>query len=71
MIYESPDGGKTIYARDSLSGERELIKIDPFKLQKNRWFRWKEILEAAETCPTLADAISKAEMIYELTKSNK
>ena len=71
MIYESPDGGKTVYARDSLSGERELVRIDPFALQKNRWFKWKEILVAAETCPTLADAISKAEMIYELTKSNK
>jgi hypothetical protein len=71
MIYESPDGGKTVYARDSLSGERELIKVDPSVLEKNRWFKWKEILAAAENCPSLSDAISKAEMIYELTKSNK
>lgn len=71
MIYESPDGGKTIYARNSLSGERELVKVDPFAGEKNRWFKWKEILEASKDSPSLSDAIAKAEMIYELTKSNK
>jgi hypothetical protein len=71
VIYESPDGGKTVYARDSLSGERELVRIDPQVLEKNRWFKWKEILEAAKDSPSLSDAIAKAEMIYELTKSNK
>lgn len=71
MIYESPDGGKTVYARQPFSGDRELVRISPEALQKNRWFKWKEILIAAENCPSLADAIAKAEMIYELTKSNK
>lgn len=71
MIYESPDGGKTIYARDSLSGNRELVKVDSSVMEKNRWFKWKEILAAAENSPTLSDAIAKAEMIYELTKSSK
>ena len=71
MIYESPDGGKTIYARDSLSGNRELVKVDSSVMEKNRWFKWKEILAAAENSPSLSDAIAKAELIYELTKSGK
>lgn len=71
MIYESPDGGKTVYKCDSLSGDRELVKVDPGAVEKNRWFKWKEILAAAEQSPSLSDAIAKAEMIYELTKSSK
>lgn len=71
MIYESPDGGKTVYVRDSLSGDRKLVKVDPNVIEANRWYKWKEILAASGNCPSLADAIAKAEMIYELTKSNK
>jgi len=71
VIYESPDGGETIYARDSLSGNRELVKISPAIEEKNRWYKWREILKASENCPSLADAIAKAEIIYELTKTNK
>lgn len=67
IIYESPDGGKTIYARD-MQGNRELVKVDPRKEEQTRWFLWREILEASKDNPALANAISTAETIYGLTK---
>ena len=71
IIYESPDGGKTVYSRKSGSSERTLIKEDPAKHYIAKWYEWRDILQAAETNPTLADAIHKVEMIYVLTKENK
>jgi hypothetical protein len=74
IIYESPDGGKTIYSRKS--GEphnsRTLHSIDPaFKKEqeiKLRWANLKEAVYMADTDPTLNDAISKVEMLYDLKK---
>jgi hypothetical protein len=74
IIYESPDGGKTVYARKS--GEppnsRTLHSIDPVwkKEQeiKLRWANLKEAVYMADTDPTLNDAISKVEMLYDLKK---
>jgi hypothetical protein len=74
IIYESPDGGKTIYSRKS--GEphnsRTLHSIDPVwkKEQeiKLRWANLKEAVYMADTDPTLNDAISKVEMLYDLKK---
>jgi len=68
LIYESPDGGKTIYTRNSLSGERTLIKMDPSTNANAKWYLWKEILQASENCPALANAIKEAELIYALVK---
>jgi len=71
IIYESPDGGKTVYSRKSGSSDRTLIKEDPLVHWKARWYEWGDILQAAESNPALADAIHKAEMIYALTKEEK
>jgi hypothetical protein len=68
IIYESPDGGKTVYSRKSGSSDRTLIKEDPSIHWKAKWIMWQDILQSAETNTTLADAIHKAEMIYVLTK---
>ena len=74
IIYESPDGGKTIYSRKS--GEphnsRTLHSIDPaFKKEqeiKLRWANLKEAVYMADSNPTLNDAISKVETLYVLLK---
>ena len=74
IIYESPDGGKTIYSRKS--GEphnsRTLHSIDPaYKKEqeiKLRWANLKEAVYMADTDPTLNDAINKVEMLYDLKK---
>ena len=68
LIYESPDGGKTVYSRKSGSLDRTLIREDPERKNINKWHEWKNILKLAEVEPSLADAISKAEMLYVILK---
>ena len=71
IIYESPDGGKTVYSRKSGSSDRTLIKEDTSQNYITKWYEWKEILKLAETEPSLANAISKAEMLYVLLKKEQ
>jgi len=71
IIYESPDGGKTVYSRKSGSSDRTLIQEDPNKHYITRWYEWKEILKLAETEPSLANAINQAEIIYALVKKEQ
>lgn len=70
LIYESPDGGKTIYARQPGMRERVLIHEAPEVQTKRRWLKLKDAVELAETNKTLDDAISQVEMIYNLLKEN-
>lgn len=76
VIYESPDGGKTVYARKigETVSSRTLYSIDPaFKKEqeiKLRWLNLKEAVYMADTDPTLNDAITKVEMLYALKKEN-
>jgi hypothetical protein len=67
-IYESPDGGKTIYARKSGSVDREMIYQDHCIHYIARWYEWKEILRAAEDNVTLNDLIKRVEEVYALVK---
>ena len=69
-IYESPDGGKTVYRRSFGSPHRELI-TQPVIHWKARWYEWEDILKIADQHPSLRDAIEKAEMIYQLIKDHK
>jgi hypothetical protein len=62
LIYESPDGGKTVYSRKIGETERTLVHL------VDRWIKWKDILKESSEHPALADAITKAEMIYALVK---
>ena len=71
IIYESPDGGKTVYSRKSGSADRTLVKEDTNKHYITKWYEWKEILKLAETEPSLADAINQAEIIYALVKKEQ
>ena len=71
IIYESPDGGKTVYSRKSGSSDRTMIKEDTTQNYITKWYEWKEILKLAETEPSLANAINKAEMIYALVKKEQ
>jgi len=67
-IYESPDGGKTIYRRVSGSTNREMIQEDPERKYIDQWNDWREILKLARDNVTLRDAVERAEMIYNLIK---
>lgn len=73
IIYESPDGGKTVYSRKSGNGAsiRTLIKEDTSQHYMAKWYEWKEILKLAETEPSLANIINKAEMLYVILKKEQ
>lgn len=70
MIYESPDGGRTIYSRDIGSIEKKLIYESSEILISRRWTDFQDIIKLAETEPSLNDAIEKVEMLYALLKDN-
>ena len=59
MIFESPDGGKTIYGR--LPHTLNTVELNPLSADSqelnNLWFQWRDILTAAKTNPTLKDAL--------------
>ena len=71
-IFESPDGGKTIYSRKSGETDRTLVYEDPEakkeKFFKERWIEWRDILKASEDNPGLKDLIEKVELFYRLQK---
>lgn len=71
-IFESPDGGKTIYSRKSGETDRTLVWEDPEakkeKLFQQRWVEWRDILTASKDNQGLADLVEKAEVYYRLLK---
>lgn len=73
LIYESPDGGKTIYSRRPGKSERTLYHIDPdYKKEQElnrRWTNLKKAVYMADTDKTLDNAIQKVEILYALKKT--
>ena len=77
FIYESPDGGKTVYARplgDHLSKRMKVFE-DPEHLKEKafyeRWHKFRDILQASENSATLRNLLEQAETIYELVKDDQ
>jgi len=64
-IFESPDGGKTVYARQSGASQRTMIRSDD---KTSRWMNFRSILELADTEPTLNNILEQAEITYELLR---
>jgi hypothetical protein len=71
LIYESPDGGKTVYSRQLSSAERTLIYESKEVRLAHRWTKFEAIVRLAETEPALNDALEKVEMLYNLLKDNE
>ena len=65
-IYESPDGGHTIYERDSGSTERKLIRIDEVALDKYNNIEWNKIWWKRNSNPTLKKAVEQVIILYRL-----
>lgn len=73
LIYESPDGGKTVYARHSGTTDRWIHSIDG----ETQWIldrmsddrMWEEIRNAARSNTALADLLEQVKMTYQLTKN--
>lgn len=69
QIFESPDGGKTVYSRQPHYTERILIRSDEEGIERTRkWDLWGNILLEAKHNIALKDLIDKVEMVYALTK---
>ncbi len=72
-IYESPDGGKTVYARKRGSSDRVLVRkddtVEETKQLLARRDRLTKICELAKTVPALNDQLEKLEEIYLLVKN--
>ena len=73
LIYESPDGGKTVYAREMGSPDRWLLHMDG-ETQRMLDLRdeermWEKIRDAARTNMALADLLEQVKMTYQLTKN--
>lgn len=68
-IYESPDGGDTIYRRPFGTNQRELVREGPLRQKMLRSQLWRDIFEAAETDPALKEMIEKVEVYHRLRNS--
>jgi hypothetical protein len=72
-IYESPDGGKTVYSRKNGSTMRQLHSIssdlETEMARVEREAQWMAILKLSERSPALQEAVDRAIILYELQKS--
>jgi hypothetical protein len=74
-IYESPDGGRTVYARRPGSNKRELYSQDPglqlelAELEREK--RWVDIFGARKTNPELDHLCEQVEILYELSQKEQ
>jgi hypothetical protein len=67
LIFESPDRGNTVYARESGHMDRHLVKgdlTDPYE----HLYLWHDIVDAAKDNPALREVLDQAIMIYKLSK---
>jgi hypothetical protein len=73
-IYESPDGGRTVYARRAGSTTRQLYSQDPnlqLEIEElEREKRWVDIFGARKTNAELDRLCEQVEMFYELGKTS-
>jgi hypothetical protein len=71
-VFESPDGGRTVYARRPGETKRELHWQDPKLQQELRDLenskRWVEIFQARKENTELNNLCEKVEILYELRK---
>lgn len=73
-VYESPDGGETVYAREVGTNERKLIgqtfKAQELEQEYKNEMLWREMNRAAKTNEALQRAMEYAIIIYHMSKDN-
>jgi hypothetical protein len=69
-VFESPDGGHTVYRRHIGKLDRELVSRDEFAQDKIDAIRedklWGNIRRAAKTDPALKEMLDQVKVYYEL-----
>jgi hypothetical protein len=68
IIYESPDGGETVYQRRSGDSFREIVK-EKQKLIMG-YHEWHAIIKLSETNIAIRDCLEQLKVIYELSKKD-
>lgn len=72
-IFESPDGGHTVYIRKMGSSHRQLHSMSAQKQaqlqQQQQWDRWKDILAQSQQDPVLKDMLDRIEVYHALKNS--
>lgn len=73
VIYESPDGGETVYVREPGSLQRQLHSESPRAIDLKEQMRdaqlWNQIHQEAKNNLSLQNAIEQVKLIYHLSKS--
>jgi hypothetical protein len=74
-IFESPDGGRTVYARQPGDTNRKMYSQDPALQQELKDLenskRWVEILQARRDNPELDHLCEQVEILYELGRNSE
>jgi hypothetical protein len=74
-IFESPDGGKTLYAREIGESDRKLHSEAPEIIRQRQAILelqlWNDIRNKAKTHPGLAAELERVIMIYRLLEDNE
>jgi hypothetical protein len=73
MIFESPDGGKTVFGRLEHTLQRQALDVlNPEQQELNNlWFAWRDILLTSKNNTALKEALDRAQVIYELSRHDK
>ena len=73
-IFESPNGGRTVYARQPGSAQRTLHSQDPELQQElaelESQKRWVDIFQARQDNPELDRLCEQVEVLYELGRQH-
>jgi len=68
-IFESPDGGRTVYVRKPGEETRHLhANNESHDKERAEYERWMNIFNARRNNAALNDVCSQAEILYELSK---
>lgn len=70
-IYESPDRGHTVYAREHGSTERILIGQSVYALEQIEQSMWNEIYKNRNLNSTLQSQVEQCIITYKLIKDHK
>jgi hypothetical protein len=69
-VFESPDGGHTVYRRHVGKQDRELVSVSPEKQSTIEMIRedklWGNIRRAAKSDPALKEMLDQVKVYYEL-----
>lgn len=65
-IFESPDGGHTVYRRRARETTRELVSEDEWAQSEKLKREWMTIFDKRDTNPTLQKAVEQVIILYRL-----